>query len=292
MRNDNPEVALSKRSKLALNSRSVSVAVQRSKLHRQIHETSFWKYWDKRKAMHDRLSRQMETIAHALTSKHFAFARVPTSYVIDQTVLVFPDLELFGFLQSTFHEVWSLAYGATLEDRPRYSLTSCFRTFPFPEDVLEFLETRDERLLAPIAKTIQIADDYHVYRQELMLRRVEGLNGIYNRFHDQQDFSEDVVQLRERHSLLNSVVAESYGWSDLDLDLGHGFHETKQGTRFTISDAARREILTRLLKLNHERHAEEVAQGLHDKKKGKSAKASRKSKGKASSEPSLFGEED
>ncbi len=30
----------------------------------------------------------------------------------------------------------------------------------------------------------------------------------------------------------------------------------------------RREILQRLLKLNHERYAEEVAQGLHDKKRG------------------------
>jgi hypothetical protein len=52
------------------------------------------------------------------------------------------------------------------------------------------------------------------------------------------------------------------------LDLGHGFHETKQGTRFTISESARREVLARLLKLNHERYAEEVAQGLHEKKRG------------------------
>jgi hypothetical protein len=56
--------------------------------------------------------------------------------------------------------------------------------------------------------------------------------------------------------------------------------------------AARCEVLARLLKLNHERYAEEVAQGLHDKGKGKAVKTPRKSKGKASSEPSLFGEED
>jgi len=41
------------------------------------------------------------------------------------------------------------------------------------------------------------------------------------------------------------------------LDLGHGFHETAQGIRFTVSEAARREILSRLLKLNHERYEEE-----------------------------------
>lgn len=39
--------------------------------------------------------------------------------------------------------------------------------------------------------------------------------------------------------------------------------------RYTISDPARREVLTRLLELNHERYAEEVKAGLHAKKKGK-----------------------
>ncbi len=49
--------------------------------------------------------------------------------------------------------------------------------------------------------------------------------------------------------------------------------EPKEGIRFTISESARRDILSRLLKLNHERYAEEVAQGLHDKKKRKAATA-------------------
>ena len=44
-------------------------------------------------------------------------------------------------------------------------------------------------------------------------------------------------------------------WSDLDL--GHGFHQTKQGIRYTISEVARREVLDRLLALNHERYAQE-----------------------------------
>ncbi len=56
---------------------------------------------------------------------------------------------------------------------------------------------------------------------------------------------------------LDQAVAAAYGWQDLDLS--HGFHETKQGIRFTISEAARREVLDRLLALNHQRHAEEVA---------------------------------
>ena len=86
---------------------------------------------------------------------------------------------------------------------------------------------------------------------------------------------------------MDKNVAAAYVWDDLNLD--HGFHETKQGTRFTISDAARREILARLLKLNHERYAEEVAQGLHDKGKSKPKATGRKDKKSSSSEePMLF----
>ena len=70
---------------------------------------------------------------------------------------------------------------------------------------------------------------------------------------------------------MDNAVAAAYGWTDLDL--GHGFHETKQGLRFTISEPARREVLQRLLKLNHERYAEEVKQGLHGKKGAKKTAA-------------------
>ena len=69
---------------------------------------------------------------------------------------------------------------------------------------------------------------------------------------------------------MDNAVAAAYGWTDFDLD--HGFHETKQGVRYTISEPARREVLARLLKLNHERYAEEVKQGLHEKKKGTASK--------------------
>ncbi len=35
-------------------------------------------------------------------------------------------------------------------------------------------------------------------------------------------------------------------------------HDTKQGVRFTVSEAARCELLDRLLALNHQRHWEEL----------------------------------
>ena len=39
----------------------------------------------------------------------------------------------FRILHSRFHELWSLRLGTSLEDRPRYTPTTTFLTFPFPE---------------------------------------------------------------------------------------------------------------------------------------------------------------
>ncbi len=57
--------------------------------------------------------------------------------------------------------------------------------------------------------------------------------------------------------------------------------------RFTISDAARVEILDRLLELNHERHAAEVASGLWDQPRRKYGSVGR-SKLPGSATPSLI----
>ena len=52
---------------------------------------------------------------------------------------------------------------------------------------------------------------------------------------------------------------DAYGWSDIPLD--HGFHTYRQMERWTVSPAARVEILDRLLEENHRRAAAEAAAG-------------------------------
>lgn len=91
-----------------------------------------------------------------------------------------------------------------------------------------------------------------------MLRLNEGLTKIYNRFHNKTETDSDFMELRRLQVEMDNAVADTYGWQDLKLD--HGFHETKQGIRYTISEVARREVLDRLLTLNHQRHAEEEAE--------------------------------
>lgn len=82
--------------------------------------------------------------------------------------------------------------------------------------------------------------------------------------HDPDEHSGDIEHLRELHVQLDHAVCDAYGW---DLDLGHGFHETRFGTRFTFAPTPRQEVMDLLLELNHTRYAEEVRQGLHGKPK-------------------------
>jgi hypothetical protein len=57
----------------------------------------------------------------------------------DHQLFVFArdDDYFFGVLHSRFHEAWALKLGTRLETRPRYTPTTCFETFPFPEATAE-----------------------------------------------------------------------------------------------------------------------------------------------------------
>ncbi len=164
-------------------------------------------------------------------------------------VISFDDYASFALLQSHIHYHWAWAYSSTMRRDINYSPSDCFETFPLPLSI-SGLENIGER--------------YYTHRQGIMQSRQEGLTKTYNRFHNPDETAEDIERLRELHVEMDETVAGAYGWGDLNL--GHSFHEIKLGTRFTISEEARREVLDRLLLLNHERYAEEVEQGLHDKK--------------------------
>jgi len=68
-------------------------------------------------------------------AKHrlFAWSSRPTVMTDATVVFAIDDDYRFGVLQSRVHEKWSLIQGTRLETRPRYTPTSCFETFPFPE---------------------------------------------------------------------------------------------------------------------------------------------------------------
>ncbi len=67
-------------------------------------------------------------------AKHRLFVWLDVSILPDCQIVAIArtDDTTFGILHSRFHELWSLGLGTSLEDRPRYTPTTCFETFPFP----------------------------------------------------------------------------------------------------------------------------------------------------------------
>ncbi|WP_374264309.1 DNA methyltransferase [Zoogloea sp.] len=73
-------------------------------------------------------------MATARVAKHRLFVWLRLPVVCDGQVVVIArsDDTTFGILHSRFHELWALHLGTSLEDRPRYTPTTTFETFPFP----------------------------------------------------------------------------------------------------------------------------------------------------------------
>ncbi len=111
------------------------------------------------------------------------------------------------------------------------------------------------------------------YRRAVMCSRQSGLTKTYNLVFDPSCIDPDIVELRAVHRAIDEATVRAYGWDNLLDVLDHGFHPTGRDLRYTVGPPAQREILDRLLELNHERYSEEVAQGLHDKKRGVRVKA-------------------
>jgi hypothetical protein len=223
----------------------------------------WWQFERRRPELYRAIQGNQQVLIRARIANQHAPAFVPAGWVYNEKAVIFAKSS-FLLLQSIIHEVWARAYSSTLKSDLQYTPSDCFETFPFPASLVgstSMQRSPDPR--SPIPDPLEaIGETYHEHRRQVMLGRHEGLTKTYNRFHNQAEHSQDIVELRRLHVEMDQAVAVAYGWDELDL--GHSFHETKQGLRYTISESARRTILDRLLALNHQRYADEVALGLHD----------------------------
>ena len=106
----------------------------RSQNNRAAYAEKWWQYAEPRPGMRAALKGKNRFIVTPAVAKHRTFVWVSSDYLCNQGTLVFAreDDYFFGVLHSRLHEVWSLRMGTSLEDRPRYTPTTTFETFPFP----------------------------------------------------------------------------------------------------------------------------------------------------------------
>lgn len=171
-------------------------------------------------------------------------------------VIARSDDTTFGILHSRFHELWALRLGTSLEDRPRYTSTTTFETFPFPEGLT--------LNLAPASYTNTAATEIATAAQALnklrenWLNPPEWVNWMRTPEEEKADYPTRPVaklgheaDLKERtltnlynarpawlsnaHKMLDTAVAKAYGWKDY------------------MPEMPDEEILRRLLELNQAR---------------------------------------
>ncbi|WP_342781541.1 type IIL restriction-modification enzyme MmeI, partial [Amycolatopsis rhizosphaerae] len=231
----------------------------------------YWHYAEKRSAMTKAISGLNRVVVIARVSKTVMPVMVPTGQVISEQVVVFAsdDTAMLALLSSAPHYWWAVTRASTLETRVRYTPSDVFETFPLPELTQEMRN---------------LGDRLDTYRRDVMLTRDLGLTKTYNLVFDPACQDADIVELRRIHKAIDEATVRAYGWDDLLDGLDHGFHPAGVYTRYTIGPAAQREILDRLLELNHARYAEEKAKGLHDKRKPKA----RAKKAASDDEAALF----
>jgi uncharacterized protein (DUF433 family) len=248
----------------------------------------WWIYADKRPALYQSLSTLKRTLVIARTSKTGAFTFVSPKQVLNAnlTIITIDDYVYFSFLQSTIHNLWAWKYSAKLKTDLIYQPSDVFENFPFPQKIGQNKKLELEKS----------GNKYHEDRRILMENIQLGLTKTYNLLHcndvkwtkdkqvialqkhlekttDTIDFDEailGIIKLRKMHKEMDEAVLEAYGWQDIALH--HDFYEVdylpeNDRVRYTIHPEARKEVLKRLLELNHKIHEEEVAAGLWDKKK-------------------------
>lgn len=234
----------------------------------------WWQMWNPRASQYRRLRQKSTCLAIPVVAKFVSVAELPSEFTFTNKICVLekPPVEHHVTLLSSFFDVWVIKHGGTMgASTITVSLTKCIQTFPFqgsPTNNATSLVSMWNEALAACAK------DFGA-----------GYTSIFNQFHAPECDDESSIILRACRRSIDAAVAAAYGWTDLATNggaaLGHDFHETKQGLRYTLAPTARREILDRLLALNHQRYAEEVAAGLHEKKnKGTTAKKAATKRGR------------
>ena len=190
----------------------------------------WWLHGRPRIKMRQALEGLPRYIGTSMVSRHRLFSYIDGDVLPDATIIVFArdDDYFFGVLHSRIHEIWARAMGTQLREAQsgiRYTPTTCFETFPFPEPT----EEQREAIGAAAGELNQMRENWldapGLKASELKRRT---LTNLYN---------QRPTWLDNAHRKLDAAVADAYGWP---ADLGE------------------QEVLERLLELNSNRRWDEL----------------------------------
>lgn len=233
----------------------------RAKNNRPARRDRWWQFAERASQLYESIRHLDRVIAIGQTSSTQLPAFLPSKSVFDQKLVVFPtdSYAELAFRSSEFQFWWTEKYGPTRTADLVYTPTTCCAPLPSPELTSG---------LNDLGKDLESAQK----------RTGLALTPLSQKIHSPNESAADIVALRDIHRRIDYAVLAGYGW---DIDLEYDFHETRRGTRYTMSHRARTKILDLLLQLNHARYKEELDQGLHTPEARKRRAAARKAKARA-----------
>ncbi len=206
----------------------------RQRNRRESYRVNWWRHVEPRQGMWRAFDKLSRFIATPAVAKHRLFIWLDTRICPDHALIVIArdDDTTFGILHSRFHEVWALRLGSSLEDRPRYTSTTTFETYPFPKglslDVLTVDYADDPRavLIAEAARRLVELRDRWLNPPEWVEWVDEPVPGYPKRPVPLDETAARELKKRtltnlyntrpqwlaDAHAELDAAVAAAYGW--------------------------------------------------------------------------------
>lgn len=201
-----------------------------------IKDFDWWRLWRPRPELTLAARSLTRFIVTPEVAKHRVFVWLDKRIGADKnlTAIARDDDTTFGILHSRFHEAWSLRLGTSLEDRPRYTPTTTFETFPFPEGLTPNIpaetyadDPRAQRI-AEVARELDAARRNWLNPPDLVDIVPEVVPGYPDRILPKDAQAAATLKARtltnlynqrpqwlvNAHDRLDRAVAAAYGWPE------------------------------------------------------------------------------
>ena len=196
----------------------------------------WWLHHRPRPKMWNALEGLSRYIATPRVAKYRLFVWFDIRVCPDSALIAFArdDDTMFGILHSRFHEVWSLRMGTWLGkgNDPRYTPTTTFETFPFPEGLSPDVPARDylsdprAQAIALAARRVDELREHWLNPPELVKWIEEPVTNYPRRPVPRDQKAAETLKNRtltnlynaqpqwllDAHAQLDAAVAAAYGW--------------------------------------------------------------------------------
>jgi type II restriction/modification system DNA methylase subunit YeeA len=180
----------------------------RAEVRRRRYRDRWWLHAEAIPGMRKAMPGLRRYIATPETAKHRLFVWLDPEVLADHALVIFvrDDDYTFGVLQSRVHELWARGTGTQLrevESGFRYTPSTCFETFPFPDPTPE----QRERVGEAARRLVELRDCWLVppgLDPADLAKRT--LTNLYN---------QRPTWLANAHADLDNTVTRAYDWADL-----------------------------------------------------------------------------